>query len=40
MPVNGWLRIPLGSGFELMAVHSRRHLAQARRVMDAESFPG
>jgi len=40
MPVNGWLRIPLGSGFELMAVHSRRHLAQARRVMDAENFPG
>ena len=40
IPVNGWLRIPLGSGFELMAVHSRRHLAQARRVMDAENFPG
>jgi len=24
----------------LMAVHSRRHLAQARRVKDAEKFPG
>ena len=40
VPVSSWLRIPLGSGFELMVVHSRRHLAQARRVMDAENFPG
>jgi len=40
MPVTGWLRIPLGSGFELMLVHSRRHLAQARRVMDSDDFPG
>jgi hypothetical protein len=40
IPVNGWLRIPLGSGFELMIVHSRRHLAQARRVIEAEHFPG
>jgi DinB superfamily len=40
MPVSSWLRIPLGSGFELMIVHSRRHLAQARRVTDAENFPG
>jgi hypothetical protein len=39
MPVNSWLRIPLGSGFELMLVHSRRHLAQARRVTDADDFP-
>ena len=37
---NGWLRIPLGSGFQLMVAHSRRHLAQAKRVMDAENFPG
>jgi hypothetical protein len=40
LPLNGWLRIPLGSGFELMLVHSRRHLAQARRVMASDDFPG
>jgi DinB superfamily len=40
MPVSSWLRIPLGSGFQLMLAHTRRHLAQARRVLDAESFPG
>jgi hypothetical protein len=40
MPVNSWLRIPLGTGFELMLVHSRRHLAQARRVMASDDFPG
>jgi hypothetical protein len=40
VPANGWLRIPLGSGFQLMVAHSHRHLAQARRVMDAENFPG
>ncbi len=39
MPIHGWLRIPLGSGFELMLVHSRRHLAQARRVMESDDFP-
>ena len=40
IPASSWLRIPLGSAFELMVVHSRRHMAQARRVMDAENFPG
>ena len=40
MPVNSWLRIPLGSGFAVMLAHSRRHLAQARRVTEAEHFPG
>jgi hypothetical protein len=40
MSASGWLRIPLGSAFALMVVHSRRHLAQAQRVMDAENFPG
>ena len=40
IPVSGWLRIPLGSAFELLVVHSRRHLLQARRVMDADDFPG
>ena len=39
MPLNSWLRIPLGSGFEVMLVHSRRHLAQASRVMDSDEFP-
>ena len=40
VPANGWLRIPLGSGFQLMVAHSRRHLAQAKRVIDADNFPG
>jgi hypothetical protein len=39
IPLRSWLRIPLGSGVELILVHSHRHLAQARRVMDAENFP-
>lgn len=39
LPISSWLRIPLGSGFQLMLVHSRRHLAQARRVLNAENFP-
>ena len=39
MPVSSWIRIPLGSGFALMISHSRRHLAQARRVIESENFP-
>ena len=39
MPSSSWLRIPLGSGFAVMVSHSRRHLAQARRVTDSENFP-
>jgi hypothetical protein len=39
VPISSWLRIPLGSGFAVMVTHSRRHLAQARRVMDSENFP-
>jgi hypothetical protein len=39
MPISSWFRIPLGSGFAVMVTHSRRHLAQARRVMDSEHFP-
>jgi hypothetical protein len=39
MPASGWIRIPLGSGFAIMAAHARRHLAQAKRVMEAEGFP-
>ena len=38
-PVARWLRIPLGSSFALMIAHERRHLAQARRVMDTPGFP-
>lgn len=39
MPVSGWIRIPLGSAFALMVAHSKRHLLQAKRVMEAEDFP-
>lgn len=38
-PVARWIRMPLGSGFAMMVAHERRHLAQARRVLDAEGFP-
>ena len=34
-----WISMPLGSGFAVMAAHERRHLWQARRVMDASGFP-
>jgi hypothetical protein len=34
-PVASWLRIPLGSAFQLMAAHERRHLWQARQALDA-----
>jgi hypothetical protein len=39
MPATGWLRIPLGSAFSVMVAHARRHLAQARKVMEADNFP-
>jgi hypothetical protein len=39
VPSGGWIRIPLGSGFALMAAHERRHLWQAKRVMESEGFP-
>jgi hypothetical protein len=38
-PVARWIRMPLGSGFEMMVAHERRHLAQARRVIAAPAFP-
>lgn len=38
-PAARWLRIPLGSSFALMVAHERRHLVQARRVIDASGFP-
>jgi hypothetical protein len=31
-PAAAWLRFSLGSGFDLMAAHERRHLWQARNV--------
>ena len=34
-PVVRWVRMPLGSGFLTMVAHERRHLAQARRVLQA-----
>ena len=39
-PAAAWLRIPLGAGFAAMTAHERRHLAQARRVLQAPGFPG
>ena len=35
-----WLKIPLGSGLAVVISHSRRHLAQARRITEHELFPG
>ena len=38
-PVTSWIYLPLGSGFAAMAAHERRHLWQARKVMEAPGFP-
>ena len=38
-PMECRLRVPLGSGFALIAAHERRHLWQARRVVAAPGFP-
>ena len=38
-PASKWIRLPLGSGFALMAAHERRHLWQARRVTSSPGFP-
>jgi len=35
----GWLRMPLGSSFALMAAHERRHLWQSRRILASPGFP-
>ena len=35
-----WIYMPLGTGFAVMTAHERRHLWQARKVMDAPGFPG
>jgi hypothetical protein len=39
-PASRWIRLPLGTAFALMTAHERRHLWQARRVMESEGFPG
>ncbi len=33
-PAARWIRMPLGSGFATMIAHERRHLQQARRVVE------
>jgi hypothetical protein len=33
-PAARWIRLPLGSGFVMMVNHERRHLQQARRVIE------
>lgn len=38
-PFFWWLRFDLGSAFRIVAAHERRHLWQARRVREHESFP-
>ncbi len=38
-PIATWLRIPLGCGFAAMVAHERRHLWQARQVLEAPGFP-
>lgn len=39
-PAVSWIRMPLGAGFAAMTAHERRHLWQARRVMETATFPG
>ncbi|MBM3779949.1 MAG: DinB family protein [Acidimicrobiia bacterium] len=38
-PVAAWLRLPLGSAFLAMLAHERRHLWQARQVIESPGFP-
>jgi hypothetical protein len=38
-PTAGFVRIPLGSAFELMLAHERRHLYQVRTVIAQPAFP-
>ena len=35
----GWLRFNIATWYAASLAHNRRHLAQARRVMDAPGFP-
>ncbi|HKC58383.1 MAG TPA: hypothetical protein VKC35_19755, partial [Vicinamibacterales bacterium] len=38
-PAASWIQVPLGTGFMAMTAHERRHLWQARRVLEAPGFP-
>jgi hypothetical protein len=38
-PAASWLVMPLGTGFAAMIAHERRHLWQARRVIEHPQFP-
>ena len=38
-PAASWIRMSLGSGFELMVAHEQRHLWQAKRITEAAEFP-
>ena len=38
-PFASWIRIPLGSAFASMAAHERRHLWQARKIIEWAGFP-
>jgi hypothetical protein len=38
-PTSSWLRLPLGSGFAMVAAHERRHLWQARQVAALLGYP-
>ena len=39
-PVAGFVTYSLLDGYRIIAAHGRRHFAQARRVTEAEGFPG
>jgi len=39
-PAASWVHMPLGTGFAAMTAHERRHLWQAKRVIEAPGFPG
>jgi hypothetical protein len=38
-PILKFVKIPLGASFAMMIAHEQRHLAQARRVLQAQGFP-
>lgn len=38
-PASSWIRYPLGIGFWIHAAHDRRHLWQAREIINSAGFP-
>jgi hypothetical protein len=38
-PFLSWVKVRVGTGFRIMAAHDRRHLWQARRVLERPDFP-